>query len=64
MDYGNSVGSLINELHKTTQKNEIIKIMNFGYDDKFVEHGTPEELEKQNGLDAQSIAKHIQKNLE
>ena len=36
-----------------------IDIKSFGYDDIFVEHGKVEELEKEYGLDAESILKRI-----
>ena len=36
-----------------------IEIKNYGYDDKFVQHGSVDELEKINGLDAENIAKEI-----
>lgn len=38
---------------------ESIQIHGFAYNDKFVQHGTPDELEKMNGLDAESIAEKI-----
>lgn len=38
---------------------ENIQIHGFAYNDKFVQHGTPDELEKMNGLDAESIAEKI-----
>lgn len=46
-------------------KNELtdVHIENFGYDDKFVKHGQVSELEKINGLDAQSIAEHWGRSL-
>ena len=34
-------------------------VKTFGYNDVFVEHGKPEELEKLYGLDAESIANII-----
>lgn len=36
-----------------------IKIKGFGYEDKFIRHGTVEELEKINGLDAKSVSSEI-----
>ncbi len=36
-----------------------IQIHGFAYNDKFVQHGTPDELEKMNGLDAESITEKI-----
>ncbi len=43
---------------------ENIQIHGFAYNDKFVQHGTPDELEKMNGLDAESITKKIKDYLE
>ena len=47
-------------------KNKIldVHIENFGYDDKFVKHGSVSELEKINGLDAKDIAKKWVKSVE
>lgn len=41
-----------------------VKIMNIGWPDSFIEHGTPDELYKKHGMDAQSIAERIIKELE
>lgn len=48
---GSSVIELINKF-----KINNVNIKTYGYDDKFVQHGNVEELEKLNKLDAQSIA--------
>lgn len=50
-----SVNELINE-----SKIDGVHMKAYGYDDVFVQHGSVEELEKQNGLDAESIALSIQ----
>lgn len=49
---GSSILELIN---KNNLKN--INIKTFGYDDKFIEHGKVEELEKKYGLSAEKISK-------
>ncbi len=36
-----------------------VKIKTFGYDDCFVKHGSVEEIEKQNKVDANNISKNI-----
>lgn len=36
-----------------------VKVKTFGYDDCFIKHGSVEEIEKENGLDAESIAQNI-----
>lgn len=47
-------------LEMISNKNlENIQIHGLAYNDKFVQHGTPDELEKMNGLDAESIAEKI-----
>ena len=52
---GTSVNELINEC-----RIDGVHVKSYGYDDVFVQHGTVEELEEQNGLDARSIALSIQ----
>lgn len=52
---GTSVIELINEC-----KVKDVYVKCYGYDDKFVSHGSVEELEKLNGLDAKSISLSIQ----
>ncbi|MCI9063582.1 MAG: 1-deoxy-D-xylulose-5-phosphate synthase [Clostridia bacterium] len=42
---------------------EDIKIKTYGYPDVFVKHGTVDELEKQYGLDTESIANYIVDNI-
>ena len=39
------------------------KIINLGYPDKFIKHGAPEEIEKQYGLDIETIYKRIKKEM-
>ena len=39
------------------------KVINLGWPDKFIEHGTQEQLYAKYGLDAQSIADTVKKNL-
>ena len=41
---------------------ENIKVKTFGYDDLFVKHGSVEEIEKENSLDANSISDFIKTN--
>ena len=45
------------ELYEQGQRD--IRIKSFGYDDKFIEHGTVEEIEKKYGLTAEEIIKEI-----
>ncbi len=52
---GTSVIELINEC-----KVEDVYVKCYGYDDKFVSHGSVEELEELNGLDAKNISLSIQ----
>jgi len=52
---GTSVMDLINEC-----KIDGVYVKTYGYDDKFVAHGSVDELEKLNGLDAKSISLSIQ----
>jgi len=52
----NGLGSSVIEIIQRANV-ENIKIKTYGYDDKFVQHGTVEELEKLNGLDAETITK-------
>ena len=58
---GTIEGGLYTEvLEMISNKNlENIQIHGLAYNDKFVQHGTPDELEKMNGLDAESIAEKI-----
>ena len=57
-----ALGTKIEEL--IVEKNIQAKIRKFGYPDKFIKHGTPQELEKIYGLDAENIAKNCAKILE
>ena len=57
MDFGSSVIEAIND-----SKLENIKVKRFGYNNCFVKHGSVEELEKEYGLDSDSIFKNIIKN--
>lgn len=52
---GTSILELINECEIKD-----VRFKMYGYDDKFVQHGSVEELEKLNGLDAESIALSVQ----
>ena len=52
---GTSVAELINECRIPN-----VHFKAYGYEDTFVQHGSVEELEKLNGLDAESIALSIQ----
>lgn len=52
---GTSVIELINEC-----KVDGVHVKTYGYDDKFVSHGSVNELEKLNGLDAESISLSVQ----
>lgn len=54
MDFGTCVLEVIND-----SKLENIKVKRFGYNDCFVKHGSVEELEKEYGLDAESICEEI-----
>lgn len=52
---GTSVNELINDC-----RIDGVHVKSYGYDDVFVQHGSVEELEELNGLDANSIALSIQ----
>ena len=54
---GTSIEELI--IHK---KLKGVKIKKFGYPDKFIEHGTVQELEKKYGLDDENILNYIKHN--
>jgi len=41
-----------------------LKVINVGWPDSFIEHGTADELYKKHGMDAKSIAERIIKELE
>ena len=57
-----ALGTKIEEL--IVEKDIQAKIKKFGYPDKFIKHGTPQELEKIYGLDAENIANNCAKILE
>lgn len=61
---GTIKGGLYTEIVELLQKNKMfnVEVNGFAYEDKFVQHGTVEELEKINGLDAENIAKKIIEN--
>ena len=46
---------------RVKNKLENVDFESFGYDDKFVKHGSVTELEKLNGIDVNSIVKKIAK---
>lgn len=54
MDFGTCVLEVIND-----GKLENIKVKRFGYNNCFVKHGSVEELEKEYGLDVESICEKI-----
>lgn len=58
---GTIKGGLYTEIVELLVNNKItnIKIKGFGYDDKFIQHGKVEELERINGLDIESIVSQI-----
>ena len=51
---GTAITKLVNEENGLN-----VKIKTFGYNDVFVQHGKPEELEKIHGLDAEAIANNV-----
>lgn len=58
-------GGLATTLNELIAKNEIqnVKIINFGYDDEYIKHGSVQEIEQKYGLDAKSIiAKWLEEN--
>jgi len=55
-------GGLYTEVINVLNKNNILKkVYGFGYNDKFIEHGTIDELEKKYGLDSENISRTIKK---
>ncbi len=56
--FGEQVTSYLNELNLST------KVLNIGWPDRFVEHGSCDELNALYQLDADSIAERIQKSIE
>ena len=59
----NGLGTAIKELI-INEKMQNISIRAFSYPDKFIEHGSVDELEKIYGLDEENIEKEIEKMLE
>lgn len=57
MDFGDAVEEVIND----ENINESIKLKKLGYPDEFIKHGSVAEIEKKYELDAESIAKEIEK---
>ena len=57
-----ALGTKIEEL--IVEKDIQAKVKKIGYPDKFIKHGTPQELEKIYGLDAENIANNCVKILE
>lgn len=55
MAFGTCVLEAIND----SKLLENIKVKRFGYNDCFVKHGSVEELEKEYGLDAESICEEL-----
>ena len=49
---------------KSVLADEDVRVMNIGWPDSFIEHGTCEELYEKYGMDAKSIAERIIKELE
>lgn len=50
-------GGLATTVDELIVKNNLanIQVQNFGYDDRYIKHGTVDEIEKLNGLDTESI---------
>lgn len=60
----NMVSGGFGESVKEHLENGNAKIINIGWPDHFIEHGTADELYKRHGMDAESIAERIIKELE
>jgi len=60
----NVVAGGIGEGIKDIVSTDDVKVINIGWPDDFIEHGTADELYKKHGMDAQSIAERIIKELE
>ena len=60
----NVVSGGIGEGIKDIVSSDEVKVMNIGWPDSFIEHGTADELYKKHGMDAKSIAERIIKELE
>lgn len=54
MDFGTAVIETVNN-----SELKYVKVNTFGYDDKFIKHGRIEEIEKENGLNAENIANNV-----
>lgn len=54
MDFGTAVIETVNN-----SELKYVKVNTFGYDDKFIKHGSIEEIEKENGLNAENIANNV-----
>ncbi len=59
-------GGIATTVDELIVKNNLsnIQVQNFGYNDKFIKHGTVDEIERLNGLDAESIVNNWIKNRE
>lgn len=60
----NMVSGGFGESVKEYLKGNDLKVINVGWPDSFIEHGSADELYKKHGMDAQSIAERIIKELE
>ena len=60
---GTLLGGLYDAVLEVTQSLEGVKVLGFGYDDLYIEHGDVTELRKSLGLDPMSIAKKIKEEL-
>lgn len=60
----NMVSGGFGESVKEYLKGNDLKVVNIGWPDSFIEHGTADELYKKHGMDAKSIAERIIKELE
>ncbi|MBR3787285.1 MAG: 1-deoxy-D-xylulose-5-phosphate synthase [Firmicutes bacterium] len=60
----NMVSGGFGESVKEYLKGNDLKVINVGWPDSFIEHGTADELYKKHGMDAKSIAERIIKELE
>lgn len=58
---GTIKGGLYTEIVELLQRNKIfnVEVKGFAYEDKYIQHGTVEELEKINGLNSECIAKQV-----
>lgn len=59
-------GGIATTVDELIVKNNLsnIQVQNFGYNDKYIKHGTVDEIERLNGLDAESIVNNWIKNRE